>query len=208
MFLTYLHPKRGRAPPWGCSYRPRVMEMVSRRLYVPISRMCSSLFIPFRCFWINLCALIIFCLNFVSYRYRRPTGGFAGLVLFFFLNLNPHQGMSLQQHLSQFDFLGLALLMSGVICFLIGLNSGETNCMFPLYDLLCWLIHRLRVFGRNHRPPLCWMRAIDSRLNKRDVDYKVTHHSSSIVQGKFVLFKAGREPFADIHHRHEPRRSF
>ncbi|KAH9030951.1 MFS general substrate transporter [Lactarius hengduanensis] len=62
------------------------------------------------CFWINL-----------------PTGGIAGVILFFFLNLNPHQGMSLQQHLGQFDFLGLALLMSGVVCVLIGLNSGETS---------------------------------------------------------------------------------
>jgi len=62
------------------------------------------------CFWINL-----------------PTGGIAGAILFFFLNLNPHKGMSLQQHMSQFDFIGLGLLMSGVICVLIGLNSGETN---------------------------------------------------------------------------------
>ncbi|KAI9446101.1 major facilitator superfamily domain-containing protein [Lactarius indigo] len=62
------------------------------------------------CFWINL-----------------PTGGIAGVILFFFLNLNPHQGMSLQQHLGQFDFLGLGLLMSGVVCVLIGLNSGETS---------------------------------------------------------------------------------
>lgn len=62
------------------------------------------------CFWINL-----------------PTGGFAGAILFFFLNLNPHQGMSLREHLRQFDFLGLALLMIGVLCVLIGLNSGETN---------------------------------------------------------------------------------
>ncbi|KAI9449899.1 MFS general substrate transporter [Lactarius psammicola] len=62
------------------------------------------------CFWINL-----------------PTGGIAGVILFFFLNLNPHQGMSLRQHLSQFDFLGLALLISGVVCVLIGLNKGGTS---------------------------------------------------------------------------------
>ncbi|KAN0139534.1 Major facilitator superfamily domain containing protein [Lactarius tabidus] len=62
------------------------------------------------CFWINL-----------------PIGGFPGVVLFFFLNLNPHQGMSLQQHLSQFDFLGLTLFMSGIVCALIGLSSGQTN---------------------------------------------------------------------------------
>ncbi|KAF8265942.1 MFS amino acid permease [Lactarius quietus] len=60
------------------------------------------------CFWINL-----------------PTGGFAGIILFCFLNLNPHKGMSLQQHLSQFDFPGLALLMSGIVCVLIGLDSGN-----------------------------------------------------------------------------------
>jgi hypothetical protein len=43
--------------------------------------------------------------------------------------------------MSQFDFLGLGLLMSGVVCVLIGLNSGETNCAFRLYYSLHWLIH-------------------------------------------------------------------
>jgi EmrB/QacA subfamily drug resistance transporter len=67
----------------------------------------------------------------VSWRWcffiNLPTGGIAGAVLFFFLNLNPHQGMSLRQHIGQFDFLGLALLMLGVVSVLIGLNSGETS---------------------------------------------------------------------------------
>ncbi|KAI0293081.1 major facilitator superfamily domain-containing protein [Russula brevipes] len=62
------------------------------------------------CFWINL-----------------PTGGIAGAILFFFLNLNPHKGMTLQQHMNEFDFLGLGLLMAGAVCVLLGLNSGETN---------------------------------------------------------------------------------
>jgi hypothetical protein len=35
--------------------------------------------------------------------------------------------MTLRQHVNQFDFLGLGLLMSGVVCVLIGLNSGETS---------------------------------------------------------------------------------
>ena len=70
--------------------------------------------------------------SLISHRCRRPTGGIAGAILFFFLNLNPRQGMSLQQHLNQFDFLGLALLMSGVVCVLIGLNNGETSCAFGL----------------------------------------------------------------------------
>ncbi|KAI9508296.1 MFS amino acid permease [Russula earlei] len=50
------------------------------------------------CFWINL-----------------PTGGAAGAILFFFLNLNPHHGMTLQQHIREFDFIGLALLMAGAV---------------------------------------------------------------------------------------------
>jgi hypothetical protein len=114
------------------------MEMVSSRLYVPTSEIYSSLFVSHRCFWINLFVLIVFCFYSVSYRCPRPTGGIAGALLFFFLNLNPRQGMSLQEHLRQFDFLGLGLLMIGVVCVLIGLNSGETNCAFRLYDSLSY----------------------------------------------------------------------
>ncbi|KAI0064575.1 MFS general substrate transporter [Artomyces pyxidatus] len=67
----------------------------------------------------------------VSWRWcffvNLPTGGIAGAILFFFLNLNPHHGMSLRQHVQQFDFVGLLLLVGGVVCILIGFNSGETN---------------------------------------------------------------------------------
>ncbi|THH13934.1 hypothetical protein EW146_g6336 [Bondarzewia mesenterica] len=59
--------------------------------------------------------------------FLRPTGGIAGAILFFFLNLNPHHGMSLRQHIQQFDFVGLLLMIGGVVCLLIGFNSGETN---------------------------------------------------------------------------------
>ncbi|KAH7889438.1 major facilitator superfamily domain-containing protein [Phlebopus sp. FC_14] len=62
------------------------------------------------CFWINL-----------------PTGGLAGALLFFFLNLNPHQGRSLRDHVREFDFVGLALIISGVVCLLIGFNFSETT---------------------------------------------------------------------------------
>jgi MFS family permease len=62
------------------------------------------------CFWINL-----------------PTAGVAGVLLFFFLNLNPHKGRTLQEHMDDFDFAGLGLLLAGTVCFLIGLNSGETS---------------------------------------------------------------------------------
>ncbi|KAI6045676.1 MFS general substrate transporter [Pisolithus marmoratus] len=62
------------------------------------------------CFWINL-----------------PTGGLAGVLLFLFLNLNPHQRKPLREYVHEFDFLGLALMVSGVVCLLIGFNSSETE---------------------------------------------------------------------------------
>ncbi|VDC06640.1 unnamed protein product [Peniophora sp. CBMAI 1063] len=67
----------------------------------------------------------------VSWRWcffiNLPTGGVAFALLFFFLHLNPHQGRTLRQHVADFDFLGLFLLVAGVICLLIGFNSGETD---------------------------------------------------------------------------------
>ncbi|KAH7929758.1 MFS general substrate transporter [Leucogyrophana mollusca] len=62
------------------------------------------------CFWINL-----------------PTGGLAGALLFFFLNLNPHQGKPFREHVREFDFVGLFVIVSGVVCLLIGFNSSETT---------------------------------------------------------------------------------
>jgi EmrB/QacA subfamily drug resistance transporter len=62
------------------------------------------------CFWINL-----------------PTGGLAGALLFFFLNLNPHQGRPFRDHIREFDFVGLFVIVIGVICLLIGFNSSETT---------------------------------------------------------------------------------
>ncbi|KAL1742378.1 major facilitator superfamily domain-containing protein [Schizophyllum fasciatum] len=65
----------------------------------------------------------------VSWRWcffiNLPTGGFAIAVLFFFLHLNPHQGRSLRQHVAAFDFLGLFLIVGGVVCLLLGFNFSE-----------------------------------------------------------------------------------
>ncbi|KZV73419.1 MFS amino acid permease [Peniophora sp. CONT] len=67
----------------------------------------------------------------VSWRWcffiNLPTGGVALAMLFFFLHLNPHKGRTLRQHVGDFDFVGLALLVAGVVCLLIGFNSGETT---------------------------------------------------------------------------------
>ncbi|KAF7318123.1 Membrane transporter [Mycena chlorophos] len=59
-------------------------------------------------FWINL-----------------PTGGVAGLMLFFFLNLNPHKGRSFREHVQQFDFGGLILFVGGVVVLLLGFSQSE-----------------------------------------------------------------------------------
>ncbi|KAI0067168.1 MFS general substrate transporter [Artomyces pyxidatus] len=62
------------------------------------------------CFWINL-----------------PTGGAALALLFFFLNLNPHKGKTLREHINEFDFFGLFLLISGVVCLLLGFHQSENS---------------------------------------------------------------------------------
>ncbi|KAK7467253.1 hypothetical protein VKT23_004310 [Stygiomarasmius scandens] len=70
------------------------------------------------CFWINL-----------------PTGGAALLILFLFLNLNPRPHKTFAEHAREFDFIGLILIVAGVICLLIGFNSSETSCAYylPVY---------------------------------------------------------------------------
>ncbi|KAJ7499660.1 MFS amino acid permease [Mycena latifolia] len=66
------------------------------------------------CFWINL-----------------PTGGLAGLLLFFFLNLNPHHGKTFREHVRQFDFVGLFLFVGGVVCLLLGFNQSQEGWDTP-----------------------------------------------------------------------------
>ncbi|ETW81546.1 MFS amino acid permease [Heterobasidion irregulare TC 32-1] len=66
------------------------------------------------CFWVNL-----------------PTGGAAVALLFFTLHLNPHHGKPFRQHVREFDFLGLFLLIAGVICLLLGFNQSETSWRSP-----------------------------------------------------------------------------
>ena len=57
-----------------------------------------------------------------------PTGGIAAALLFFFLNLNPHHGRTIREHIAELDFLGLVLIVSGVVCLLLGFNFSETSC--------------------------------------------------------------------------------
>uniref|UniRef100_A0A8H7Y510 Major facilitator superfamily (MFS) profile domain-containing protein n=1 Tax=Psilocybe cubensis TaxID=181762 RepID=A0A8H7Y510_PSICU len=70
----------------------------------------------------------------VSWRWcffiNLPTGGVAAGILFFFLNLNPHQGRSFREHVADFDFLGLFLIVVGIVLVLLGFNESETSCGF------------------------------------------------------------------------------
>ena len=54
-------------------------------------------------------------------------------VLFIFLNLNPHHGRSFKTHVREFDFVGLGLIVSGVVCLLIGFNESERSCKYFLF---------------------------------------------------------------------------
>ncbi|KAJ7755212.1 MFS amino acid permease [Mycena metata] len=56
-----------------------------------------------------------------------PTGGVAGALLFFFLNLNPHHGKSWREHVREFDFVGLFLFIGGVVCLLLGFNQSQNG---------------------------------------------------------------------------------
>jgi len=60
--------------------------------------------------------------------FNRPTGGVAAVMLFFFLNLNPHHGKPLREHVAEFDFEGLFLIVAGVVCLLLGFNFSESSC--------------------------------------------------------------------------------
>ncbi|KZV68762.1 MFS general substrate transporter [Peniophora sp. CONT] len=66
------------------------------------------------CFWINL-----------------PTGGIALVLLFCFLHLNPRQGKPLREHIAEFDFLGLFLIIAGIITILLGFLESETSWSSP-----------------------------------------------------------------------------
>ena len=62
-------------------------------------------------------------------HYLSPTGGIALVFLFFSLHLNPPKHKkTFRQHVSEFDFLGLFLIVAGVICLLLGFNQSENAC--------------------------------------------------------------------------------
>ncbi|KZS98567.1 MFS general substrate transporter [Sistotremastrum niveocremeum HHB9708] len=67
----------------------------------------------------------------VSWRWiffvNLPTGGIAAVLLLFFLKLNPVPKKSLRQATSEFDFIGLVLIIGGVVLLLVGFNNSQTS---------------------------------------------------------------------------------
>lgn len=56
-----------------------------------------------------------------------PTGGVAAAILFFSLHLNPHKGKTFREHVAEFDFIGLFLIVGGIVCLLLGFNESESG---------------------------------------------------------------------------------
>ncbi len=73
-----------------------------------------------------------------------PTGGVAAAILFFNLHLNPHQGRTVKEHAQDFDFVGLFLVVTGVVLLLLGFNESETSCTFISFFKL-WNISDLSI---------------------------------------------------------------
>ncbi|CDO68306.1 hypothetical protein BN946_scf184799.g33 [Trametes cinnabarina] len=67
----------------------------------------------------------------VSWRWcffiNLPTGGVGFALLFFFLHLNPHHGRSFWEHVAEFDFVGLLLIIAGIVLILLGFNFSENS---------------------------------------------------------------------------------
>jgi hypothetical protein len=53
------------------------------------------------------------------------------LLLVMFLNLNPTPKQSFKSYVDKFDFLGLFLIVSGVVAFLVGFHYSETSWSDP-----------------------------------------------------------------------------
>lgn len=85
-----------------------------------------------RCFYINL--YVAPSRSIANNALIRPIGSIAAIILFFNLNLLPHQRhCSFAEHVQDFDFIGLGLMTSGVVTLLLGLNSSETACISLSY---------------------------------------------------------------------------
>lgn len=85
-----------------------------------------------RCFWINLYVMHYKTSHNPTHGIsHRPTGGVALALLVTNLHFNPLQhGKTFKEHVAEFDFLGLMLLVGGTVCLLLGFNQSEFGCKY------------------------------------------------------------------------------
>ncbi|KAJ7661600.1 major facilitator superfamily domain-containing protein [Mycena polygramma] len=126
------------------------------------------------CFWINL-----------------PTGGLAGLLLFRFLNLNPHVGKTLKEHTREFDFVGLFLFVGGVVCLLLGFNQSQNGWDRPATIALLVVGCATLIFGVffeswTKRSPIIPPRLFKTRTTGL-IFFTVFFHSFAFFSAAFYL---------------------
>lgn len=83
------------------------------------------------------------------------------LLLFFFLHLNPtkHE-KTFRQHVGEFDFVGLFLIISGIICLLVGFSESQFGCKMPKIVFTKDDLNFKQ--GRNRPPSRSWLSAVSS----------------------------------------------
>lgn len=115
----------------------------------------------------------------------RPTGGVALVFLFFTLHLNPvKHGKTLRQHVAEFDFPGLVLILAGVVCVLLGFNQSENSCRSKNIRTSFSLTRSCRVLTDDYIAPCCWPRATRYRRSLGIIDLPFPNRSASIIQSE------------------------
>ena len=132
----------------------------------------------------------LLCTEYSLTEWDSPTGGVAAALLVFFLNLNPLQERSLKQHLNEFDFLGLFLIVSGVAILLVGFNQSETSCE-DLWSGNCahlCLTVISRVFSIHHFTLSSWICGSFCWSSKWGIHQTLTNYPSTSLLGKFYSY--------------------
>jgi hypothetical protein len=69
-------------------------------------------------------------------------GSVVAIVLFVFLNLNPHQSRPFRGHLTELDFVGLTFIALGMVSLIIGFDFWRATCALCYVMLLTFLEHQ------------------------------------------------------------------
>jgi hypothetical protein len=101
--------------------------------------------------------------------------------------------MTIKQHINEFDFLGLALLMAGTVCVLIGLKSGETSCVSDRRTKISCIDDRL---AGSTAETIALLSVGCTLLIIASINEILTHRSPIIPPR---LFKVGHSYYANVY---------